>query len=99
MFFIVWQGWGFLAVAIPVVCTLLFPKLPFGMGLGLLVGAALSAYIGHRLNNQAGNSYIDKDTGNEVVFRKKHTLFWVPMQYISVVWVVMAIYLMVVSPH
>src|SRR5471030_1836595 len=94
MFFVIWQGWGILSILIPVLCILPFVGLPNGLvlGVGLLVGAAVNAYVGHRLNNQPGKTYIDKDTGGEVIFRKKHTLFFVPMQYLSVLWVVMGVF-------
>ena len=94
MFFVIWQGWGLLAVIIPLLCVIPFAGLPNGLGLGvgLLVGAAVNAYVGHRMNNQPGKIYIDKDTGGEVIFRKKHTLFFVPMQYVSVLWAVMGLF-------
>jgi hypothetical protein len=94
MFFVIWQGWGILAVLIPVLCIFPFVGMPngLGLGLGLLVGAAINAYVGHRLNNQPGKTYIDTATGGEVVFRKKHTLFFVPMQYVSVLWVVLGLF-------
>ncbi|KOX98663.1 hypothetical protein AM274_29820 [Pseudomonas nunensis] len=85
-----------MAVVIPLLCVIPFAGLGNGLGLGvgLLVGAAVNAYVGHRMNNQPGKVYIDRDTGGEVVFRKKHTLFFVPMQYISVLWVVMGIFML-----
>ncbi|WP_338523798.1 hypothetical protein NUH87_29480 [Pseudomonas batumici] len=94
MFFIIWQGWGFLSILIPVLCMVPFTGLPNGLGLGvgLLVGAAVNAYVGHWLNNQPGKTYIDKSTGGEVIIRKKHTLFFVPMQYVSVLWAVMGVF-------
>jgi len=97
MFFLVWQGWGILSVFIPVLCTVLFAGLPngLGIGIGLLVGATANAYIGHRLNNQPGQVLVDKNTGAEVVLRKKHTLFYVPMQYVSVLWAVLGIFALI----
>lgn len=99
MFFLVWQGWGLLSILIPVVCLVPFMSLPNGLGLGvgLLVGAAANAYVGHKLNNQPGKTYIDPATGGEVVFRKKHTLFYIPMQYISVLWAVMGVFALFTS--
>ncbi|ALI03417.1 hypothetical protein C1Y08_13985 [Pseudomonas sp. FW306-02-F02-AA] len=94
MFFIIWQGWGVLSILIPLLCMVPFAGLfnGLGLGVGLLVGAAVNAYIGHKLNNQPGKTYIDKNTGGEVIFRKKHTLFYVPMQYVSVLWAVVGVF-------
>ncbi|POA33816.1 MULTISPECIES: hypothetical protein [unclassified Pseudomonas] len=94
MFFIIWQGWGVLSILIPLLCIVPFAGLfnGLGLGVGLLVGAAVNAYIGHKLNNQPGKTYIDKNTGGEVIFRKKHTLFYVPMQYVSVLWAVVGVF-------
>jgi hypothetical protein len=94
MFFVIWQGWGVLSILIPLLCVVPFAVIfhGYGLGLGLLVGAAINAYVGHRLNNQPGKVFIDKDTGGEVVFRKKNTLFFVPMQYVSVLWAAMGVF-------
>jgi hypothetical protein len=100
MFFIVWQGWGFLSILIPILCTLPFAGLHHGVGLGigLVLGAAINAYVGHRLNNRPGKTYIDKSTGAEVIVRKANTLFFVPMQYVSVLWFVLGILALFSSP-
>lgn len=92
--FIIWQGWGVLSIIIPLICMIPFVGIfgGFGLGFGLLVGAAVNAFVGHKLNNQPGKIYIDPATGGEVVFRKKNTLFFVPMQYVSVLWVVIAVF-------
>jgi hypothetical protein len=94
MFFVIWQGWGILSILIPLICMVPFVGLfnGFGMGIGLLVGAAVNAYVGHRLNNQPGKVYIDQATGGEVVFRKKNTLFFIPMQYVSVLWAIIGVF-------
>ncbi|EJN17416.1 MULTISPECIES: hypothetical protein [unclassified Pseudomonas] len=95
--FLIWQGWGILSVLIPLVGLISFAGLPNGMGVGvgLLVAAAANAFIGHKLNNQPGKTYIDPATGGEVVFRKKHTLFFVPMQYMSVLMVIVGLFALI----
>ncbi|BBP71259.1 hypothetical protein PHLH6_32630 [Pseudomonas sp. Seg1] len=92
--FLIWQGWGILSILIPLVGLISFAGLPngLGVGVGLLVAAAANAFIGHKLNNAPGKTYIDPATGGEVVFRKKHTLFFVPMQYMSVLMVIVGLF-------
>lgn len=92
----IWQGWGILSAFLPVLSVIPFLNTGrFGIAAGLLIGAAINAYLGYRLNNSPVKTYTDNDTGQEVIFRKKHSLFWIPMQYISVLWVAIAVIMMV----
>lgn len=93
---LIWQGWGIISAFLPVLCAMPFLNTGrFGIAAGLLIGAAINAYIGYRLNNTSGKSFTDNDTGQEVVFRKKHSLFWIPMQYISVLWAAVAVIMLI----
>ena len=57
-----------------------------GLGLvaGLLAAAVVNWFVGIRLNNRPGRELIDAKTGERVVLRRRHSLFFVPMQWWSV---------------
>jgi|SRR5882762_6063339 len=92
---IIWKGWGILVVVIVVVCMVViqggiglisgdpnFDKLhhwPFG--LALLVSAIPIYFTGLKLNSSPGRVLLDPRTGREVVFRRQHSLFFIPFQY------------------
>jgi len=52
--------------------------------LGLLLAAAVNWVVGRRLNRAPGRELVDPSTGERVVLRRRHTLFWIPMEYLSV---------------
>lgn len=95
---IIWSGWGFLSVVIAVVVgglttaltVLGLEKLGLGTwtGMGLVAGLAAAALVnwlvGIRLNQRPGRELIDAKTGERVVLRKRHSLFFIPMQWWSV---------------
>ena len=90
---IVWSGWGFVSVLIFLLGLLLGAAmgnagLPEGyaIGIGLLIGAAGNWFAGQALNDPArGRELIDAKTGQRVIYRPNHSLFWVPIQWWSVV--------------
>ena len=104
---IVWQGFGFPAVLLPSMMYVVTVKLLQGMlgagytdthawpgALGTLIGAGLVFWLSLALN-KPGRTLVDRKTGQTVVLRKKHTLFWVPMQYLAVVLAVVALGMLV----
>ncbi|MBG7619509.1 hypothetical protein I5R65_08525 [Herbaspirillum sp. AP02] len=95
---IIWQGLGFLAILIPVVISALaqatsdsifehgfYTAHPMMQMVALLIAAAAVWVLGARLNNQPGQILVDPKTGQQIEFKKKHTLFWIPMQWFSTV--------------
>ena len=106
---IVWSGWGVLVIVIAVVVggglsALLgvgfraagLPQLiaaaPF---LGLAVAAAVNWVVGRRLNTRPGREMIDTATGRTVILRRRHSLFWIPMEWWSVALGLLAVFLLV----
>ncbi|WP_200845185.1 hypothetical protein [Roseomonas sp. 18066] len=95
---IIWQGWGILTVLILVgvpgagmaaLFAVLGSKpapLAFGLATALLVllGGAANWWVGRRLNGGPGRELIDARTGQRLILRPRHSLFWIPMQYWSV---------------
>ncbi|MET7241866.1 hypothetical protein ABZT49_00710 [Methylobacterium sp. EM32] len=97
---IIWSGWGMLSALIAaaglVGSVLLDPALarigiptPTGVVLVWIVAAAFNWWLGTRLNNRPGRELVDPRTGQIVILRRRHTLFWIPMQYYSVLMVLL----------
>ena len=95
---VIWSGWGILTVLIAaLVCgtfsaggVALFDMAGLhrwsglAFGLGLLAAAAVNWWIGRRLNSRPGRMLTDQATGQTVVLRRRHSLFFIPMQWWSV---------------
>lgn len=100
MWFIVWRGWG--AMALPILAgtaTAVFLILSvltgalgiqsklvagFALALAMLVAAAANWRIGKRLNGKPPRELIDAKTGQRVLLQSRHDLFWIKMEYWSV---------------
>ena len=94
----IWSGWGI--VVIPVVVgtavtigalgglalrALGHPELTFlAISLGLFAAAAANWIVGRRLNGHPPRELIAPATNQRVLLRRRHALFWVPVQYWSV---------------
>lgn len=108
---LVWQGWGILVVAIPFAVIAVVSAIwtaMFGsaaaregatlmLGVALLVSAPLVYLLGKRLDARPGRTMIDKDTGQEIVLRGAHTLFFVPVRYWAWIGAGLAVILLVVG--
>lgn len=55
-----------------------------GLVLCWLVAAGVNWFVGTRPNGRSGWELIDAQTGQRIMLRRRHTLFWIPMQYYSV---------------
>ncbi|HDW8004919.1 TPA: hypothetical protein RM482_000496 [Bacillus cereus] len=92
---IIWSGWGFL-VAIIVIINTLLGKAIFGSITGdatyfqdhswpmvvmFIISGVMSWYLGKYINKPDGKVYIDAETGEKVMFNKKHSLFFIKMEY------------------
>jgi hypothetical protein len=92
--FIVWSGWGILVVAFAGAALVLGLVLdqavgfraahPWLTGLAELLAAAGVWFVGVRLNVGRDRTLVDPASGEQVVLRRRHTLFWIPMQYWAV---------------
>ena len=99
---IIWSGWGVLSVLIAgvalVLSVLVDPALarigiptPTGVVAVWLAAAALNWVIGTRLNVRPDRELVDPRTGQTVILRARHTLFWIPMQYLSVLMLLLGV--------
>lgn len=87
---IIWRGFGIMVVVLAVIGVMVgsLGSLPLGM----LVAAALT-YGMHRLieAKQPPRVLVDQQTGQEVILKPKHDLFFVPVKYWSYVFVALGV--------
>ncbi|MEH3143802.1 MAG: hypothetical protein PGN34_00215 [Methylobacterium frigidaeris] len=92
---IIWSGWGVLSALITagafVLSVLADLELsrrglpgPAAVVAVWLAATALNWVVGRRLNGRPDRELVDPRTGQVVILRQRHTLFWIPMQYYSV---------------
>ena len=98
--FLIWEGLGGLLAFGAVVLGAVILGGTASMGVPdvlafLLAFAAMSTLlwrVGRLINDPAlDQTLIDADTGETVVLRMRHTLFWIPIQWYAVVPVVLAV--------
>lgn len=95
---IIWQGFGFLAVVIPLIVFVLAGVLNTGAATDSVLAAiffvsgVLVWLAGRKLNSKPGKILIDPETQQEVELKNKHTLFWIPMEWISIGWILLAVF-------
>ena len=95
---IVWQGFGFLAVLIPVIFIGLLGavnqsySMTYSFELALIMSAIAVWFVGKKLNSKQGKILIDPETNQPVELKNKHTLFWIPMEWFSIIIAVIAIF-------
>lgn len=92
---IIWTGLGFIVAVVAFLMLVLtefsveaffkdqsyyqthgWPKL-----VALAVAGLIVLALGKRLNTKAGKVLIEKDTGKELILKKKHSLFFIDMEY------------------
>jgi NADH:ubiquinone oxidoreductase subunit 6 (subunit J) len=92
---IIWKGWGILAVLITFAIMLLadvgtgavfgdthyYDAHNWPKGAGFLLSGIIVYFVGVYLNSRPGRAMIDKATGREIVLRRVHSLFFIPMEY------------------
>jgi hypothetical protein len=92
---IVWRGWGILVAIVAAVAVALVQvgsNALFGEGtyarhsdwlfpLGLLLAALLIWPLGRRLNRGGERTLLDPATGQPVVMRRDHSLFFIRMEH------------------
>ncbi|MGH7737232.1 MAG: hypothetical protein ACREMP_05125 [Candidatus Tyrphobacter sp.] len=89
---LIWRGWGVLAALIPLLLCVVPAAIVAGttantaaVGATVFITGLLSAWLvwslGRRWNSAPGREFIDAASGQHVVVRPSHTLFWIPMQW------------------
>jgi hypothetical protein len=99
---IIWKGWGILVLLIPAVLVAGGDAVlqdvmgenynsPVMKALLLLVSAAAVWVAGRKLNSAPVKNLIDPETGEVVGIKPVHSLFWIPMQWYAVLWMIAAV--------
>jgi ABC-type amino acid transport system permease subunit len=92
---IIWSGLGFFVAVIVLGCALAANLIADAMtgsgtywdenrwtlGVALLVAAVLCWFVGRYLRGRKARTLIDKQTGEEVIMKPSHSLFFIPMDY------------------
>jgi hypothetical protein len=84
---LIWTGWGILVVPIGVALSFLgvgvAQLVNLNEDVGVLIGLPLACvavwFVGNRLNRPVEGYH--PRTGERVIYKNQHTLFWIPMQY------------------
>jgi hypothetical protein len=101
---IIWRGAGLIVVAIVFCCNLVVQLLcnklsgtptywdshAWPLAAGFTTSGIVLACVGALLERRPGRVLVDPATGERIVFRKPHDLFFVPMKYWGVILLVLA---------
>ncbi len=95
---LIWKGWGIGAFIIPLAFALVMEFLAdscLGAGyykaanwpfpLALLLSSIPLFILGFRLNKKPGRLVVDTKTNEKIELKTTHSLFWIPMQYWSLI--------------
>lgn len=106
---IVWTGWGILTpfiafipfIAVQALVDGIFGK-PFYKNhismqiIAILASSALVWFSGKKLNSDPGRVMIDKASGQEVVLKSSHTLFFVKMEYWAILIAALGLFMVII---
>lgn len=100
---IIWQGWGIVVVAIAFVAALAAGAIAEAtggdtttlIGLFLIPAGAITWFLGKRMNRNAERTLVDPSTGEPVVIRNHHTLFFVRVEWWGPIMAVLGIFLFI----
>jgi hypothetical protein len=103
---IIWSGLGFLVAVIVFAFCLgieaavssltggsdFYRQAIWPIPLALVLSGAVCWFLGRRLNKPGGKTYIDKETGEEVILQnKRHSLFFIRMDYWGPILIIIAL--------
>lgn len=95
---IIWSGLGFLPIAFLIVFGLGFsadtngPMSEKALAYTFFFTGLASSALGWWLRQRPAQVVIDKATGEEIVLRKSHSLFFIPMVFWGPIFFAMALY-------
>lgn len=102
---IIWRGWGVLVLVLGAAALLLTQWLTRAISgdalyyqshrwptLVAMALAAAGTWVLHQaLSRKQPRIVIDKDTGQEIAFRKEHSLFFIPVKWWPVIYVAVGV--------
>ncbi len=98
---IVWSGKGFLSVLVLVVSLFVlvsvFPKEQgdYAFILAFFAAGAFSWFMGKKWNEEEARTVIDKATGQEIILKPNHSLFWIKLQYWGIIFGVFGLIILI----
>lgn len=108
MFLLIWKGWGIVVFAIAVVWIAIGIGLAGAInadkamadaltGLSLVPAGVMTWFAGKRMNRNTTRTLVDPQTGNPVVIRREHSLFFVKVEWWGPILIVLGILVFVVE--
>ena len=95
---LVWKGWGFLALLIPLIASWtvgfslnsfygegFYQQSAWAMPLTIGLTAIPVTLIGIKLSKKRARTLIDVDTLEKVEIKPEHSMFWIPLQYWGII--------------
>ena len=97
---VIWSGKGVLSVVVLLVALLITTvALPdnfnIALGIACMIAAIFSWYFGRKWNSAEGKAVIDKETGEEILLKRKHSMFWISMEYWGVIFGILGVLVVV----
>lgn len=104
---IIWSGFGFLVVVIVIASTFLaqiitraitgndqfFDQSSIPFDIAMFFSSAVIYFLGKWLNTRKAKTYIDKETGKEIILKRNHSLFFIKMEYWGIIIIVIMVIL------
>lgn len=101
---IIWSGKGVLAVLVLLVALLITTQIwsashefDIALGAALILAAVFSWFMGRKWNSAEGKVFIDKESGQEMMVKPNHSIFWIKMEYWGVIFALMGAFFIVVG--
>lgn len=98
---IIWSGRGILSFLVliltMILCVFTIPRhySEYYFIITLLVTGIFSCVFGIKWNYKNLKTYIDKETGKEVVLLNNHSIFWIQMQYWGIASILLGIVMLI----
>ena len=105
---ILWRGFGFMVVLIPFLVSIIgnlisnwavgagyWDSHKWPTGVAMLIATPILWLVGKRLNGRPGRLMVDKASGQEVLLKKMHDLFWIKIEWWAIVTLIGGIALIV----
>jgi hypothetical protein len=94
---LIWRGYGYWIVLLPVLLTIIFEfnllkdlkELLYSL---LISGYLIIGYFGYKLNKNSIHKYKNNKTGEIFEVEEKHDFFYIPMQYASIICIVIIVF-------
>ena len=101
---VVWKGWGILALIIPLIILLsvgstidsyygedFYINSAWAMPLALGISSIVVFILGYKINSKPGKIVIDPENNERIELKTTHSMFWIPLQYWSLIILAIAI--------